>query len=171
MPKFNKDERKLPSPLVGEQKSIMYKLSAYAKENELLEGKERKQIYQAARYNDWFLYTFEWIVTILEKLADEISEAEQADLLKQVRDLIETISGGYSTPEIIKLKSLYESGQAEPAEILLLSELLEGEKKYDEAIVIAKRLLTKHPKNVTVQRLFKRLKAKSGSILGSQEGS
>jgi len=161
MPSYKKDDRKLPSPLNKEQKSVMYKLSAYAKENEFLEGKERRQLYQAAKYKDWFLYGFESTVTVLGKLEKEISESEQDELLKSVRELIDTISGGYSTPEINKLVMLYEYGLAEPPETLLLCELLEGEKKYGEAMSMAKYLLDKYPENVTVKRLVKRLEEKA----------
>ena len=164
---MSKDGRTLPNPLTDEQRKVMYELSRYAKAEDLLEGWQRKFLYQAGRFDGWFLNRFASYSDILKELLPDLPE-ELAAKTSEVIDAIDSAdSGDEGGPsgyelEVNQLKHKAAHGAATPPERLQLAELLERVGALEEARAVAGELLEEFPGNQTVIKLSNRIGVTTG---------
>jgi len=164
--------RKTPefqNPLNEAQCKTMKQLSKYARKNELLEGKDRKRLFQAGHYETWFSSVFSSLPETLDDIIPDLDDSEGAPAVKEVgsiRDIIVEAGTRYgiannggttSKTELMLLAEKYEAGDAEPPERLNLAELYEQAGDMKQARPVAQALKKEFPDNDNVKTLCKRL--------------
>jgi len=156
------------NPLSEAQYETMKQLAKYAKENELLEGKDRKKLYQAGRYEMWFSGMFSSLPENLDEIIPDLDDSEGAPAVKEVESICDIIvkagtrygivndGGTTSKTELMLLAEKYEAGDAEPPERLTLAEPYEESGDMKAARRVAKSLKKEFSDNENVKALCKR---------------
>jgi hypothetical protein len=164
-----KDDKKLPNPLGEEQRRTIFELCRYAKTEDILQPWQRKFLYQAGIFDEWFANRFGLILSILQELLSDLPSGEEHKSETELRTIIEVVAsvdagegGNFSgihdlTVEVLNLERLVTLGKAKPQERLRLAEMYEEDGEKKKAKSIAKDLLNDFPENQTVIKLFKRL--------------
>lgn len=157
------------NPLNEAQRKTMKQLAKYAKENDLLEGKDRKRLFQAGRYETWFPSVFSSLPENLDDIIPDLDDSEGTPAVKEVESIRDIIveagtrygiandGGTTSKTELMLLAEKYDAGDAEPAERLYLAELYEQAGDTKQARPVAQALKKEFPDNENVKALCKRL--------------
>jgi hypothetical protein len=165
----HKDGRKLPNPLSEDQRRTVYELCHYVETEDILQGWQRKFLYQAGRFDEWFANRFGLILPILQELLSDLPSSEEHKSESELRAIIEVVGsidvgeGGCfsgvqdTTVEVLNLERLVTLGKANPQERLRLAEIYEEAEEKQKAKSLAKDLLIDFPDNQTITKLFKRL--------------
>jgi hypothetical protein len=152
VPNYNRDSSKLQNPFNKDERLLLKKLASLSKEKELLEGRDRKLLFQSGQYSEWFPNTAKRLPDILKELVDDI---EDSDHEKIVTGMIEELST--LDPELMVLEKKLSDGTITNPELLLLAERYEEQGNFKKALVIVEDLYKKHPDNETVRFLLERL--------------
>lgn len=162
----------IPNPLSREQCTTMFELAKYAKQHDLLDGYQRKAVFQAGRFDEWFPTRVQVIANALRELLPDLPGRDKSDLFDRTRAILASLESvdinaqGVATGrlddevETDVLRRAAIEGVATPEERLVLAELLEDQKSLKEAQSIALQLLDEFPLNATVKNLCLRLQAK-----------
>jgi hypothetical protein len=162
------DDKTLPNPLPAELRQVLLRCARVAKERDLLTPWQRKALYQAGRYDDWFASRFRIIPEILMSLRPELDLAVRDDcsraaqLISRNAPVEGDAKSGTTAAEIRRLATLVEAQAASPAERLSLAELLEQASMFSEALEVADALRMEYPANTTVETLTTRLRRSVG---------
>lgn len=158
---MTKDSRKAPNPLSEEQREILFAVAHSAKEYDLLTPWARKVLYQAGRFDEWFLNRFSVVADTLQEFHDQTDEDELKGNLPCMVERVRSADpgpAGTTQGDIARLKQLVESDLASGPDRLVLAELLERAGQVAEAQGIATTLAEEFPENRTVHLLIQRLK-------------
>tara|TARA_Y100001960_G_scaffold305738_1_gene360159 strand:- start:530 stop:1000 length:471 start_codon:yes stop_codon:yes gene_type:complete len=153
MPHYKRDNNKLQNPFNKEKRLLLKKLASYSKERDLLEGRDRKLLFQSGQYSEWFPNTAKRLPTILKELVDEIEDSSHEGIVTGMIEELSTLD-----PELMVLEKKYSDGTITDPELLLLAEGYEEKGNLKKALVIAEELYSEHPDNETVQSLLGRLR-------------
>jgi len=151
MPKI-RENNKLENPLSKEERSLLKTLASFAKEEELLEGYERKLLFQSGQFLEWFPNTLKRLPGILQELVEDINEPE---LKKIVQNMI--INLLKLCPETMVLEKKYADKTINRSECVQLAELYEREGNLSKALIIAKQLDKEYPNNQSIQLMLERI--------------
>ena len=137
-------DNKLGNPLSSDQREKLLGWSSWTKEEDLLEGKQRKTLYQAGRYDDWFPNRVEVVREILEELILDLDQPD-IDIAESIILILKNID-----PEIEILTEGYRLGSLSPPETLAYAEELERRNSYKDACIVLSKLSKEFPENKTV---------------------
>ena len=73
---MNKKNNKIYINLEDKHRELLSNLSSIAKQSEILEGFERKALYNAGKFPEWFPGMIEKIISILEKFLHENTDLQ-----------------------------------------------------------------------------------------------
>lgn len=150
-----REDIKFPNPLIKEQRTLLFELAKFSKEQCLLEGHQRKLFFNCGRYDEWFDNSFGNLINALKDLNNECSESNNT-YKSQIKEIIEKVEavdtsyGGYLYSKVKKTK-------ASPQDRLMCAEYLENKGKFEEALKIAKNLADEYPDNKTIEKMINRL--------------
>lgn len=173
----------IPNPLSREQCTTMFELAKYAKQHDLLDGYQRKAVFQAGRFDEWFPTRVQVIANALRELLPDLPGRDKSDLFDRTRAILASLESvdinaqGFATGrlddevETDVLRRAAIEGVATPEERLVLAELLEDQNSLKEAQNIALHLLEEFPLNSTVKNLCSRLKDKLKSSGPNREST
>jgi len=178
-----KDGKKLPNPLSEEQRRVIFELCRYAKSEDILQGWQRKFLYQAGMFDEWFTNRFGFILSILQELSTALPSGEKHDSEDELREIIKVVGNvdvgedvgfagvHHSTVETLNLERLVSLGNAEPQERLRLAELYEETGEINKAKSITKDLLKEFPSNQTIIKLYARLGGRTPKSTSNKGGN
>lgn len=158
----------IPNPLSVAERQLLMDLAKYAKDNDLLEGPDRKRLFQAGRFDNWFATNFALLPENLSDLIPEIVEGEESFTLAELVSMREKImqtadaygvgrDGGLtSKTDMVLLEEEYKKGGLGPAKKLELAELYEALGRTKKALDVARELLKEFPHNENVSDLMDR---------------
>lgn len=164
-----KAQPEFDNPLGVDQRNLLIVLARYTKESELLEGRDRKLLFQAGRFRKWFPSNFIRLPEILEELIPDLLEDDGVPKEREVvavratilaaakRDGISKYGEATSRSELMLLQNKYDREDLSPPERLRLAELLEADGDVDAAKRVATALKDEFPENDTVLMLCGRL--------------
>ena len=153
MPNYKRDNNKLQNPFNKDKRLLLKKLASFSKDKDLLEGRDRKLLFQSGQYSEWFPNTAKRLPTILKELVDEIEDSSHEEIVTGMIEELSTLD-----PELMVLEKKHSDGTITDPELLSLAEGYEGMGNLKKALVIAEELYSEHPDNETVQSLLGRLK-------------
>ncbi len=165
-----KSKPKIKNPLSPTQCKLLKDLAKFAKDNELLEGADRKRLFQAGQFPTWFSSNFTSLPENLNDIIDDLDGTEEfptIDEVVAVRNKIINSGNEYgiskdggetSKTELALLQEQYLKEELDPPDRLKLAELYEQVEKAREALEVATVLLKEFPENETVKELVSRLK-------------
>ena len=156
MPGRRGDNSKLSNPLSQEERLLMKQLASFAKDNDLLEGRDRKLLFQSGRFLEWFPSTAERLPSVLKELLDDIDDSGKENAIRKIIDQLSKLN-----PETMVFEKKYADGTITDPELLQLAEAYENQGDLEKALVIAEELHKSNPGNETVRLLFERLRNNS----------
>ena len=98
---------------------LLKKLASFAKDQDLLEGRDRKLLFQSGQYSEWFPNTAKRLPTILKELVDDIEDSGHEQIVSSMIDQLSKLD-----PEIMVLEKKLSDGTITNPELLLLAEVL-----------------------------------------------
>lgn len=165
-----KSKPKIKNPLSPTQCKLLKDLAKFAKDNELLEGLDRKRLFQAGQFPTWFSSNFTSLPENLNDIIDDLDGTEEFPTIDEVVAVRNKIidsgneygiskdGGETSKTELALLQEEYLKEELDPPDRLKLAELYEEAEKVREALEVATVLLREFPENETVKELVSRLK-------------
>jgi len=165
-----KSKPKIKNPLSPSECKLLKDLAKFAKDNELLEGKDKKLLFQAGHYPTWFSNNFTSLPESLNDIIDYLDGTEEfptVDEIVAVRNKIiksgnefgiSKDGGETSKTELAVFQEEYRQGKLDPPARLRLAELYEEVEKAREALEVATVLLKEFPENETIKKFVSRLK-------------
>ncbi len=79
-----KSKAKIKNPLSPTQCKLLKDLAKFAKDNELLEGADRKRLFQAGQYPTWFSSNFTSLPENLNDIIDDLDGTEEFPTIDEV---------------------------------------------------------------------------------------
>jgi len=152
MPAYKKNSSKLQNPFNKEERLLLKKLASFAKDQDFLEGRDRKLLFQSGQFSEWFPSTAQRLPGILKELVDDIEDSNHEQIVSSMIDQLSKLD-----PEIMVLEKKLSDGTITNPELLLLAEGYEEQGNFKKALVIVEDLYKKHPNNETVRFLLERL--------------
>ena len=168
-----KAKAKIKNPLSPSECKLLKDLAKFAKDNELLEGVDRKRLFQAGQFPTWFSTNFTSLPENLNDIIDDLDGTEEfptVDEVVAIRNKIINTGNEYgiardggetSKTELALLQEEYLKGELDPPDRLKLAELYEEAEKIREALEVATVLLKEFPENEDVKFLVTRLEKSS----------
>ena len=153
MPAYKKNSSKLQNPFNKEERLLLKKLASFAKDQDLLEGRDRKLLFQSGQFLEWFPSTAQRLPDILKELVDDIEDSGHEKIVTSMIDQLSKLD-----PEIMVLEKKLSDGTITNPELLLLAEGYEGQGNVKKTLVIAEELYKENPGNETVRLLLERLR-------------
>lgn len=125
---------KIDCSLSSEDRGLLRQLASMAKENDLLDGKGRKTLFEGGKYAEWYPSRFEIIVDLLTEIEPDSDENTK----KKIKSIIKKISE--LNVETLRIEKLYLTGEASHADKFRYAEILVNDDKHELALSVLKEL-------------------------------
>ena len=152
MPGCRRDNSKLQNPFNKDERLLLKKLASFAKGQDLLEGQDRKLLFQSGQFLEWFPNTAKRLPAILKELADDIDDSDHEKIVTSMIDRLSKLD-----PEIMVLEKKLSDGTITNPELLLLAEGYERQENFKKARIIAEDLYKENPGNETLRLMLERI--------------
>ena len=152
MPTYKKDSSKLQTPYNNAERLLLKKLASFAKDQDLLEGRDRKLLFQSGQFSEWFPSTAQRLPGILKELVDDIEDSNHQKIVTSMIDQLSNLD-----PEIMVLEKKLFDGTITNPERLLLAEGYERQENFKKARIIAENLYKENPDNKTLRLMLERI--------------
>ncbi len=154
MQSFRRGNSKIDNPLNSEERTLMKKLAKFAKGEDLLEGRDRKLLYQSGRYDSWFPSVLERLPDVLKELKEDIVDSAERDTITDLLSRLLKLN-----PDIMVLGKKHNEETITKQELLRLAELYEQQGDLKSASSIATEFNVAYPGNNTIRLLLERVNA------------
>ena len=148
----NRNDSKLYNPLSKEERSLLKTLASFAKEEELLEGRDRKLLFQSGQFSEWFPNTLKRMPGILKELVEDIDDPKIDTIVQNMIINLLKLS-----PETMVLEKKYVDKTITSSEKVQLAEFYEREGNLSKALIIAEQLYKEYPDNESIELLLARI--------------
>ena len=132
----------------------MKKLAKFAKGEDLLEGRDRKLLYQSGRYDSWFPSVLVRLPDVLKELKEDIVDSAERDTITDLLSRLLKLN-----PDIMVLGKKHNEETITKQELLRLAELYKQQGDLKSASSIATEFNVAYPGNNTIRLLLERVNA------------
>ncbi len=154
MQRFRRDNNKIDNPFNSVERTLMKKLAKFAKGEDLLEGRDRKLLYQSGRYDSWFPSVLVRLPDVLKELKEDIVDSAERDTITDLLSRLLKLN-----PDIMVLGKKHNEETITKQELLRLAELYEQQGDLKSASSIATEFNVAYPGNNTIRLLLERVNA------------
>jgi hypothetical protein len=130
----NYADDKINCSLNQEDRGFLRQLASMAKENDLLDGKGRKTLFEGGKYAEWYPSRFEMIVELLTEIELSFDESTKIKINNIANKILEL------NVEALRLEKLYLEGEASHADKFRFAEILVNDNKNELALRVLKEL-------------------------------
>ena len=154
MQRLRRDNNKIDNPFNSVERTLMKKLAKFAKGEDLLEGRDRKLLYQSGRYDSWFPSVLVRLPDVLKELKEDIVDSAERDTITDLLSRLLKLN-----PDIMVLGKKHNEETITKQELLRLAELYEQQGDLKSASSIATEFNVAYPGNNTIRLLLERVNA------------